>query len=118
MILFGNRWIGVGGLVSANWTQDPRWKRRYWATPAWGNGLLFVPSHSGYLYIVDAFNGQIYSKTKVGWHAWGSPLLIGNELIVPLCVPGGIVSFDISDPIHPTENYRLLFDECIESTPS
>lgn len=92
-----------------------------WATPALGEGVLYLPTHTGFLLAVDAANGDIVWKDDVGTHAWSSPSIVDNTLVVAVdCEKGGALrAYDLSDPRIPTEIWQSnLGSGCIESTPS
>ncbi len=91
-----------------------------WATPALGNGVLYAATHPGELLAVDTDTGEVTWRTDIGWHAWSSPALVDNTLVVTTCT-GQIRAWDVSaDPRQPNElwTYQTITGNCIESTPA
>jgi outer membrane protein assembly factor BamB len=89
-----------------------------WATPALGDGVLYASTHPGQLLAVDTANGEVLWEEEIGWHAWSSPVVIGDALLVATC-EGELRSYDLSEPRHPQANWTLqLSESCIESTPA
>jgi len=92
-----------------------------WATPALGDGVLYVTTHPGELLAVDTETGEVLFRDPVGHHAWSSPLLIDETLIVSVnCEEGGGLRFyDTTDPRQPVQVDQFdLESGCIESTPT
>ncbi len=122
----------IGQLVKLNpnqpgnplvWKLDIRGSDRkvggVWATPALGQGVIYVSTHSGQLLTVDKYSGEVRSELNIGFHAWSSPIVIGDRLLVGTCSPGGFKIYDIQDPYSPRELSHFLMQSggCIESTP-
>jgi outer membrane protein assembly factor BamB len=91
-----------------------------WATPALHAGHLYVATHPGELLVVDTETGEVVFRDDIGWHAWSSPVVVADTLLVSTnCVEGaGLRAYDLADPVAPT----LLWEAtetggCIESTP-
>ena len=90
-----------------------------WATPAVSHGMVYVPTHTGRLLAVDAATGELVWEDVVGFHAWSSPLVVGDRLLVATCDAPGLRSYDISDPRRPRLQWSIpAADGCIESTPA
>ena len=91
-----------------------------WATPAISNGYLYVPTHTGKLLTVETETGTVTNTDIIGDHAWASPSIIGNKLLVPTCFPAGLRQYDLANPEKPklTNAMTGLTGGCIESTPS
>ena len=92
-----------------------------WATPALGNGVLYLPTHTGQLLAVDAATGDVVWKDDIGTHAWSSPSIVDNTLVVAVdCENGGALrAYDLADPRIPEQIWQTtLGTGCIESTPS
>ncbi len=95
-----------------------------WATPALGSGistgLLYAATHPGELLAVDTATGEVTWRDEIGWHAWSSPIIVEDTLIVAVdCSSGGgLRAYDLTDPRHPRTRWELpLRGGCIESTP-
>ncbi len=91
-----------------------------WATPALSNDYLYVSTSPGALLTVDKKTGLIANRQYIGSHAWSSPVIIDNTLIVGICSPGGIRGYSLENPSMPTLkwNIPLLSEGCVESTPA
>jgi outer membrane protein assembly factor BamB len=90
-----------------------------WATPALAGDYLYAVTHTGRLLVVDRFSGKIVWEDKtLGWHAWSSPNIVDNQLIVATC-NGQIRNYDLTDPASPERSWtiKLRSEFCIESTP-
>jgi outer membrane protein assembly factor BamB len=89
-----------------------------WATPALGDGVLYASTHPGQLLAVDTANGKVLWEEEIGWHAWSSPVVIDDELLVATC-EGQLRSYDLSEPQRPQASWTMqLSGSCIESTPA
>ena len=89
-----------------------------WATPALGDGVLYEATQPGELLAVDAVTGEVTWREEIGWHAWSSPVIVGEELLVATCT-GELRAYSLSDPRHPVPTWTLkLSESCIESTPA
>lgn len=90
-----------------------------WATPALHAGYLYIPSHAGSLYVVEARTGRITFETPLPPHGWSSPVVVGNELLVGAC-NGELIAFSLKTPARPRELWRFRPPGagCWESTPA
>lgn len=89
-----------------------------WATPALGNGVLYEATQPGELLAVDAATGEVTWREEIGWHAWSSPVVVGDELLVATCT-GEMRAYSLADPRRPVPLWTLkLSESCIESTPA
>ena len=91
-----------------------------WATPALGDGVLYVATHPGEILAVDTTTGEVVWRDEIGWHAWSSPIVVDDVLVVAVdCSSGGgLRSYDLADPRQPTLRWELpLTGGCIESSP-
>ena len=91
-----------------------------WATPALHGDMLYVATNSGRLLGVDRNTGTIRWELPLPEHAWSSPVVVDNTLIVADC-EGSIHAFDVSRPgTTPPElwTFHLPSGACIESTPA
>lgn len=92
-----------------------------WATPALGDGVLYTTTHPGELLVVDTETGEVTFREDVGHHAWSSPVVVDDTLVVSInCeVGGGLRGYDVTDPRRPRELWQLDLDTgCIEATPA
>lgn len=92
-----------------------------WATPALGDGVLYASTHPGELLVVDTETGEVVWRDSIGFHAWSSPALVDNTLVVSVnCeLGGGLRGYDVSNPRAPVRIWQLdLQTGCIESTPA
>lgn len=90
-----------------------------WASPAVAHGMVYVPTHTGRLLAVDASSGEVVWEDTVGFHAWSSPAVVGERLLVATCDPPGLRSYDLTDPRAPVLEWSIpAADGCIESTPA
>jgi outer membrane protein assembly factor BamB len=92
-----------------------------WATPALGDGVLYATTHPGQLLTVDTDTGEVLASDDVGFHAWSSPVVAGDRLLVSVnCEEGGgLRGYDISEPPRPRRLWQVdLATGCIESTPA
>ncbi|MGH8923656.1 MAG: PQQ-binding-like beta-propeller repeat protein [Acidimicrobiia bacterium] len=89
-----------------------------WATPALGDGVIYEATHPGELLAVDAETGEVTWREEIGWHAWSSPVVIDDELLVATCT-GELRAYSLADPFRPAPSWTLkLSESCIESTPA
>ena len=90
-----------------------------WATPALHAGHLYVPTHAGGLYTIEAATGRITSEIAMPAHGWSSPVVVGTELLVGTC-DGELVAFSLAIPATPREVWRFRPPGagCWESTPA
>lgn len=92
-----------------------------WATPALGDGVIYASTDPGELLAVDTDTGEVLWRDEIGPHAWSSPVLVDNTLVVSVnCEEGGgLRAYDVSDPASGKPLWQLdLLSGCIESTPA
>ncbi len=92
-----------------------------WATPALGNGVLYASTHPGELLAVDTETGQVLWRDEIGSHAWSSPVVIDDTLLVSVnCeAGGGLRAYSLADPGNPSRLWQYDHASgCIESTPA
>jgi outer membrane protein assembly factor BamB len=92
-----------------------------WATPALHDNYLYVATHTGKLLVVEKETGEVTFEDKIGDHAWSSPVIVDNNLLVGICMPtGGFRQYSLENPALPklTNNMSLESGACIESTPA
>ena len=80
---------GVGNMTCLDPDGKPVWSykeiNRSLSTPAAGDGLVYVPDYSGFVYCFDAKTGALQWRHDTQGHIWGSTLLadgkvhVGNE---------------------------------------
>ncbi len=89
-----------------------------WATPALGDGFLYVATQPGELLAVDTVAGDVTWRDTIGWHAWSSPVLVGETLLVATC-GGELRAYALDDPARPRPLWTVqVSPSCIESTPA
>ena len=92
-----------------------------WATPALGDGVLYAATHPGELLAVDAETGRVLWRDEIGYHAWASPVVVDDTLLVAVnCeTGGGLRAYSLTDPAVPAQLWQFdLQSGCIESTPA
>ena len=92
-----------------------------WATPALGDGVLYVATHPGELLAIDTDTGEVTWRDDIGWHAWSSPVIVDGTLIraVNCGVGGALRAYDLTDPRRPEQIWETdPVGGCIESTPA
>jgi outer membrane protein assembly factor BamB len=92
-----------------------------WATPALGRGALYVSTHPGELLAVDTATGEVAWRDEIGYHAWSSPVIVDDTLLVAVnCdAGGGLRAYDLTVPLQPEVEWDMEFGPgCIESTPA
>ncbi len=91
-----------------------------WATPALGDGHLYAATHSGRLLAVDTATGEITWEEPVGFHAWSSPVVVDDVLLVATCDAAELRAWSLVDPAHPEALWTMpaAAGGCIESTPA
>ncbi len=92
-----------------------------WATPALGDGVLYVSTHPGELLAIDTLTGEVTWRDEIGYHAWSSPVVVEGTLVVAVdCELGGALrAYDLADPTSPERLWDApLSSGCIESTPA
>lgn len=89
-----------------------------WATPALWNNYLFVPTNKGDLLQIDKNSGEIIWKDDIGFHAWSSPIVSNDTLIVANC-SGEIRGYSLKGE-KPNLIWKYISESksCIESTPA
>ncbi len=89
-----------------------------WATPALHEGHLYVPTQTGEFLAVVAATGEIAWSDDVGWHAWSSPLIVDEMLLVATCVGGEMRAYSLDDPATPVLVWTVqVAPNCVEATP-
>jgi outer membrane protein assembly factor BamB len=89
-----------------------------WATPALAHGMIYASTQPGDLLAVDAGTGKVTWEEHIGWHAWSSPVVVGDDLLVGTCT-GQLRAYSLADPAAPRLLWSLpLSESCIESTPA
>ncbi len=62
--------------------------------------------------------GEVTWTEDIGFHAWSSPVIVGDELLVATCT-GELRAYSLADPRLPNSTWTLKVSEsCIESTPA
>ncbi len=91
-----------------------------WATTAIAQDKLYASTHDGRLLVVNMDDGELTQEFEIGFHAWSSPVVIENRLLVGTCSPGGFKIYDLQNPSALVEltSYLLPSGSCIESTPA
>ena len=92
-----------------------------WATPALGDGVLYAATHPGDLLAIDTDTGEVLWTDAIGFHAWSSPLIVDDHLLVAVdCeAGGGLRAYSLADPTRPVRTWNLPHGGgCIESTPT
>ncbi len=92
-----------------------------WATPALRDSVLYAATNTGDLLAVDTADGKILWSDSVGTHAWSSPLVVDDTLLLAIdCeIDSGFRAYDITDPTAPVPQWESrVTGGCIESTPA
>jgi outer membrane protein assembly factor BamB len=92
-----------------------------WATPALHGEVLYVATNPGELLAVDTASGDVLWRDDIGGHAWSSPVVVDETLIVAVdCdTRPALRGYDVTDPAAPDEIWELaMTGGCIESTPA
>ncbi len=91
-----------------------------WATPAYGFGHIYVPTHTGRLLAVDAATGEITWEEPVGPHSWSSAVIVDDLLVVATCETSELRAYSLADPSRPSRVWTLegAAGGCLESTPA
>jgi outer membrane protein assembly factor BamB len=90
----------------------------FWATPALGDGMVYVASHTGRLLGVEADSGDVAWEEEIAPHSWSSPVIVDDTLVVATCA-GELRAYDLADPRSPAPLWtHQLSESCIESTPA
>ncbi len=92
-----------------------------WATQALHGDVLYAATNPGELLAVDTASGDVLWRDEIGAHAWSSPVVADDRLLVAVnceTVPALRV-YDIADAASPTLLTEAPFSAgCIESTPA
>lgn len=90
-----------------------------WATPALFGEMLYASTHPGQLLAVDTTDGSVLWTDELGWHAWSSPTVVDNTLVVATCT-GRLRAYELEDPRSPSVLWETMIptQACIESTPA
>ena len=92
-----------------------------WATPALHDDVLFAPTNTGDLLAVDTETGNVVWSDDVGTHAWSSPAIVDDTLLVAIdCeIDSGFRAYDVTNPTDPVVKWEArVTGGCIESTPA
>ena len=90
-----------------------------WATPALGDGHIYVTTHTGDFLTVDTETGEVTDSQDVFPHAWSSPVIIDGDLLVATCETAELRRYDLADPAKPVLVWSVVSAQgCIESTPA
>ena len=80
--------------------------------------MVYASTEPGELLAVDATTGEVTWTEEIGFHAWSSPVIVGEELLVATCT-GEVHAYSLADPRHPVLTWSFkLSESCIESTPA
>ena len=90
-----------------------------WATPALHENFLYVPTNPGELLAVDTATGIVTYRDDISAHAWSSPIISEDELLVTTC-DGRLRKYSLADPAKPEflKEFSIPTKSCIESTPA
>ena len=90
-----------------------------WATPALYEDFLYVATHPGELVAVSRLTGRITYREKIGWHAWSSPVVVDDQLLVGTCT-GKLNRYTLRNPAKPKKvwSFKIPSGGCVESTPA
>ncbi|MEX1281008.1 MAG: PQQ-binding-like beta-propeller repeat protein [Acidimicrobiia bacterium] len=89
-----------------------------WATPAFGDGVLYVATNKGFLVAVDQDTGEELWVTPIGARAWSSPVVVDDVLLVA-GRDGLLRAFDLAEPRAPEPLWELEVGEApILATPA
>ena len=89
-----------------------------WGTPALHRGHLYATTHAGDLMVVDADDGEVVWRERIGYHEWSSPVVVDDTLIVGACEGTGIRAWNLADPSDPSPLWTVRVGGCVESTPA
>jgi outer membrane protein assembly factor BamB len=90
-----------------------------WATPALFGDVIYVPANTGELIGVDIATGETVWFDSVGTHAWSSPVVVDDTLVLAVGCESqpAIRAYDVANPRQPVELWELPRESaCIEST--
>jgi len=93
-----------------------------WATPALYGDLIYVPTNSGRLLVVDLADGTVVSNEFLGGPLWSSPAIVEEPggpawLIQATCGRPSVRGYTLEDPASPLLRWEVAMPGCIEATP-
>jgi outer membrane protein assembly factor BamB len=93
-----------------------------WATPAVYDAMIYVPTHSGRLLVVDLDDGTVLSSEFLGGPLWSSPAIVEEPdgpawLIQATCGRSSVRGYTLEDPAAPELRWVVPMPGCIEATP-
>ena len=83
--------------------------------------MLYVATNPGELLAVDTETGDVVWRDDIGAHAWSSPTIVDDTLVVAVnCeVAAALRAYDLTDPAAPSPRWEVaVTGGCIESTPA
>tara|TARA_Y100001970_G_C14239087_1_gene863748 strand:+ start:2613 stop:3836 length:1224 start_codon:yes stop_codon:yes gene_type:complete len=90
----------------------------FWSTPALHRDVLYVATNSGKLMSVDRYSGTILWSKRLEGPLWGSPVVVGDILIIGDC-GGHLRAYGVQQPeVEPIEIWRVEIGGCLEATPT
>tara|TARA_B100000686_G_C16505073_1_gene819122 strand:- start:71 stop:919 length:849 start_codon:yes stop_codon:yes gene_type:complete len=90
----------------------------FWSTPALHRDVLYVATNSGKLMSVDRYSGKVLWSKRLEGPLWGSPVVVGNILIIGDC-GGHLRAYGVQQPdVEPIEIWRVEIGGCLEATPT
>jgi outer membrane protein assembly factor BamB len=93
-----------------------------WATPALyetdEGSWVYVTSHAGDLWVVDAGTGEVSAQLGIGFHEWSSPQVVDGKLLLGECQAGRLSAWSLDDPGRPERVWEVEIPTggCVEST--
>jgi outer membrane protein assembly factor BamB len=89
-----------------------------WATPALYKDYLFTTTHGGRLIEVNKKTGDIVWEEKIAPHAWSSPVVVDDTLLIGTC-DGKLLTYSLKKIENPVLQWShdIGNGTCIESTP-
>jgi outer membrane protein assembly factor BamB len=93
-----------------------------WATPALYGDLVYAPTNSGRLLVVDLADGTVVSNEFLGGPLWSSPAIVEEPggpawLIQATCGRPSVRGYTLEDPASPRLRWTVPMPGCIEATP-